>query len=55
MPDSVTPDGLKVVVDGSRPGLRFGFYADRGFYTCAFRGVETSRTYMPGTRGKSTT
>ena len=39
MPDSVKfPDGLKVVVDKVHAlGLRFGLYADRGFYTCAFR------------------
>ena len=39
MPDSLKfPDGLKVVVDKVHAlGLKFGLYADRGFYTCAFR------------------
>ena len=39
VPDSLKfPDGLKPVVDKVHAlGLRFGLYADRGFYTCAFR------------------
>lgn len=39
VPDAAKfPDGLQVVVDGIHAlGLRFGLYADRGFYTCAFR------------------
>ena len=39
VPDSLKfPDGIRPVVDKVHAlGLRFGLYADRGFYTCAFR------------------